>query len=126
MKKALILVDFENEWRDRDSDNYIEDISDVLGKTNELIDFCRKKGYKIIFIRHIEKGSQKEFAEGSDNIEIMDSLHKKEGDTTIKKYRISPFYPTNLESELKGIKELVVCGILINLCVRSLVQDAYD
>ena len=30
------------------------------------------------------------------------------------------------EKELKGIKEIVICGILTNLCVRSLAQEAYD
>ena len=31
-----------------------------------------------------------------------------------------------LEKELKGISGIVICGILTNLCVRSLAQDAYD
>jgi len=44
----------------------------------------------------------------------------------ITKYKISPFYRTTLQQELTGIKEIVVAGILANLCVRSLVQDAYD
>ncbi len=125
-KKALILVDFENEWIDKNSDYYAGDISDVVAKTNKLIDKCRKDGYKIIFTTHIEKDSNNAFAKNSKKVDIIKSLNKKEGDVLITKYKISPFYKTNLEAELKGIKQIIVAGILTNLCVRSLVQDAYD
>jgi len=126
MKKALILVDFENEWIDKDSDNFVGDISGTIKRTNELIDFCRTKGFKIIFTTHIEKGSKEEFVEGSESVKIIPALHRKESDILILKNKVSPFYKTNLENELKGIKEIVTTGILTNLCVRSLVQDAYD
>ena len=104
MNKTLILVDLENQWSDKDSDYFVGDISEIIEKTNELIDFCRKENYKIIFIRHVEKDSDK----------------------VITKYKISSFYKTNLEKELEGIKEIVICGILTNLCVRSLIEEAYD
>ncbi len=124
--KALILVDFENEWISKDSDYFVGDISNVLKKTNKLIDHCRKNNYKIIFTTHIEKNSKIAFSKNSKNVEIISELHKIDSDLLIKKNKISPFYKTNLEKELRGIKEIVVCGILTNLCVRSLAQDAYD
>ena len=124
--KALILVDFENEWTDKSSDYFVGDVSDLIGKTNKLLDFCRKNNYKIIFTTHIEKDSNEAFAENSKNVEIIDEINKQDSDVLIKKNKISPFYKTNLEKELKGIDEIVICGILTNLCVRSLAQDAYD
>jgi nicotinamidase-related amidase len=42
------------------------------------------------------------------------------------KHKISPFFKTTLENELEGITEIFISGILTNLCVRSLAQDAYD
>lgn len=125
-KKALILVDFENEWINKNSEYFVGDISDVIVKTNKLIDYCRKNDYKIIFTRHVEKNSDKEFSANSTNVEIIKDLHQKDSDTIIIKNKISPFYQTNLEKELEGISEIVICGILTNLCVRSLVSDAYD
>lgn len=125
-KKALILVDLENEWVDPRSEYYVGDLSRLVRKTNQLIEVCRKKKYKIIFTRHIEKGSQEAFAGGSKNVELMEKIDRKPSDTLITKYKISPFYKTRLERELKGIREIFVAGILTNLCVRSLVQDAYD
>jgi nicotinamidase-related amidase len=124
--KALILVDFENEWMDPRSEYYVSDLSQVLDNTNRLIDHCRPLGYKIIFTTHIEKGSAGPFAGNTKNVEIISSMHKKSPDMLIRKFKISPFYKTDLEKELKGVDEIVVAGILTNLCVRSLVQDAYD
>jgi nicotinamidase-related amidase len=126
MKKALILVDFENEWLDKHSDYFVGNISSVIRNTNRLIDSCRRKGYKIIFTTHVEKGSDSAFAPGSKNVKIIPQLHKKPTDVLITKHKISPFYKTQLEKQLKGVKRIVVAGILTNLCVRSLVQDAYD
>ena len=105
---------------------YVGNISSIIKKTNDLIDYCRSKKYKIIFTRHIEKGSNCEFALNSKNSEIISKLHIKESDIVIKKNKINPFYKTNLEEELKGIKKIITCGILTNLCVRSLVECAYD
>jgi len=124
--KALILIDFENEWTDKSSDYFVGDVSDLIKKANKLIDFCRKNSYKIIFTTHVEKDSDSAFAPNSKNVEIIKELHKQNSDVLITKNKISPFYQTNLDKHLEGIDEIVICGILTNLCVRSLAQDAYD
>ena len=124
--KALILVDFEKEWTDKSSDYFVGDVSELIEKTNKLIDFCRKNNYKIIFTTHIEKDSDEAFAENSENVEIIDEIHKKNSDVLIMKNKISPFFKTDLDKHLEGKDEIVICGILTNLCVRSLAQDAYD
>jgi len=107
----------------------VGDISEKIKKLNLLIKHCRTKNIPIIFTTHIETDSEKEFKQGTKNVELIDEINfNKEKDFLIKKNKISPFYNTELEKKLKelGITELVVTGILINLCVRSLVSDAYD
>lgn len=98
---ALIVTDFEKEWIKEDSDYFVGDISDVIEKTNKLIDFCRKNGYRIIFTSHIEEDSDEEFAPDSENVEIVDEIDKKQSDVLIRKNRISPFFRTELESYLQ-------------------------
>jgi len=124
--KALLIVDWEKEWTDAKSDYFVGDLASATKKLNKLIAFCRAGGYKIIFIKHIERGSDDAFIENSSNIEFIDGLDIKKSDTIITKYKISPFFKTNLDAKLKGIRKVVVAGILTNLCVRSTVQDAYD
>ncbi|MGD9276395.1 MAG: isochorismatase family cysteine hydrolase [Candidatus Pacearchaeota archaeon] len=124
--KALVLIDFENEWIDKDSEYFVGDISEVINRTNKLIDFCRKENYKIIFSRHIEKDSEEAFMKGGRNVELINEIKNDEDDVIITKNKISLFFKTNMEEELSGIKEVVVCGILTNLCVRSFVEEAYD
>ncbi len=126
MDTALVLVDLENEWLDKDSPYFAKDLKGMIPRVNSLISFCRKRGDKIIFITHIEKGSKTVFAEDSPNTRIISDVNYNSEDVLIKKYKISPFYNTSLEEELKGIKRVVVAGILTNLCVRSMVSDAYD
>ena len=128
MSKALIVVDPEKEWITEDSDYYVGDISDVIARVDGLLAYCREHGYKIIFIRHIEKDTTPDeaFAEGSERVEFISDIDFHDDDTLIEKYHISPFYETGLEDELDGIDEIICCGILINLCVRSLIHDAYD
>ncbi|PIN76229.1 hypothetical protein COV18_00320 [Candidatus Woesearchaeota archaeon CG10_big_fil_rev_8_21_14_0_10_37_12] len=124
--KSLILVDFEKEWTDKSSDYFVGDVSELIEKTNKLIGYCRKNDYKIIFTTHIEKDSDEAFAENSENVEIIDEINKQDSDVLIKKNKISPFFKTDLDKHLEGIDEIVIAGILTNLCVRSLAQDAYD
>jgi nicotinamidase-related amidase len=126
MKKALILVDLQKEWALEDSDYFLGDISKLIEKTNKVLEKCRNEGYKIIFTKHIEKYSEKEFAKDSEGVEIIKEIEIKDSDIILKKNKISSFYKTDLDKQLEGIEEIIVCGILTNLCVRSLIQDAYD
>lgn len=126
MVKALVVIDMQNEWITEDSDYYVGDISKAIEKTNSLIDTCREQDYKIIFTRHVEEESDNVFAENHKRSALMNNLHREQSDVVITKYRISPFYKTSLENELEGFEEVVVCGILTNLCVRSFIEGAYD
>jgi ureidoacrylate peracid hydrolase len=124
--KALILVDFENEWIDPKSEYFVGDISEVINSTNRLISWARINQLKLIFTIHEEVGSEGAFIPNSFNTQLIEKLNISNSDIVIKKNKISPFYKTDLEKELQGIGSILVGGILTNLCVRSLVADAYD
>jgi nicotinamidase-related amidase len=129
MTKVLIIVDYENEWIDKNSKYYVGDISEKINKLNKLIKFCREKSIPIIFTTHIEPESKTAFAENTERVEIIKDVDFQSGkDILIKKNKISPFFKTELEERLKELNadELIITGILTNLCVRSCISDAYD
>lgn len=128
MRKALILVDYQNEWRDRKSEYYLGNLRTCIAAAKRIAEEARRKGITVIYTRHIEPSPTKAFKRGSRNSEIVGELSPGRSDFVITKSRISPFYRTRLEALLKrrGIKSIAVAGIMTNLCVRSTVSDAYD
>ena len=103
---ALVLIDFQQEWTNPQSEYYVGDIQEVIAKVNYLIEHCRTRGYKIIFTKHRETESLGYFG---PETKFIPSLNMGDEDTIIIKNKISPFYNTSLEKELQGIKHVIVC-----------------
>jgi nicotinamidase-related amidase len=120
---ALVLIDYQTEWRDPESEFYVGDLVEIIDKVNFLIDFCKARGYKIILTKHVESESPDHFG---PTTQLIPELKLAEADVIVVKKKISPFYQTELDQELEGTTKVVVCGILTNLCVRSFIQEAYD
>jgi nicotinamidase-related amidase len=79
----------------------------MVEKTNYLIAYAREMGYKIIFINHHE--AERAFALDNPLSDFIPELNVDKNDTVINKFKVSSFYNTKLESELVGIRNLVVC-----------------
>lgn len=121
--QALVLIDFQNEWINPDSEYYVNDLSDLLSKTNSLVSFARSNGFKIIWTRHVEERGDAFTGENSFLISELDVL---DSDVVVVKHKISPFYNTDMNDQLRDVDTVIICGILTNLCVRSMASDAYD
>lgn len=120
---ALVLIDLQSEWTEKESEFYVGETQELVAKINYLIEYCRAREYKIIFTKHREIDSLDAFGPES---QLIPTLKVEDHDTILIKNKISPFYNTSLEKELEGMKHVITCGILTNLCVRSFVEDAYD
>jgi nicotinamidase-related amidase len=99
-------------------------VDSLIERAAYLLQYAREMGYKIIFVKHQE--GEGAFSPEQPSSQLIEDLHPQEEDTLITKYKISSFYETNLEEELKGVKNIVVAGIPTNLCVRMFVEEAYD
>lgn len=64
---------------------------------------------------------------GSWGVEVIDELKPRESDFRLYKHRYSAFFQTPLDLMLKDMMcdQLVVFGIVTNICVRSTVHDAF-
>ena len=58
---ALVLIDFQSEWINPESEYYVGDIQEVIAKVQYLIDHCRTRDYKIIRTQHREIDSLDNF-----------------------------------------------------------------
>ena len=65
--------------------------------------------------------------EGSPESEVHPELTPQDGEKEILKHRYSAFYNTDLETILRCLKieDLVITGIMTNMCCESTARDAY-
>ena len=121
---ALVVINMQNARIEKNSEYFLWNLDTMVEKTNYLIAYAREMGYKIIFINHHE--ADWAFALDNPLSDFIPELNVDKNDTVINKFKVSSFYNTKLESELVGIRNLVVCWALTNLCVRMFVEEAYD
>ncbi|MBN9010859.1 MAG: cysteine hydrolase [Rhizobiales bacterium] len=65
--------------------------------------------------------------EGTWGVEIIDDLGARDDEIHVIKHRYSGFFQTDLDVTLKDmlVDQLVVFGVVTNICVRSTVHDAF-
>jgi nicotinamidase-related amidase len=65
--------------------------------------------------------------EGSAESEIHPELSPRENEKVVLKHRYSAFYNTDLETIIRCLKieDLVIAGVMTNLCCESTARDAY-
>jgi len=65
--------------------------------------------------------------ENSKESEVADEIAPLENEKIIFKHRYSSFYNTDLETILRCLKieDIVICGIMTNMCCESTARDAY-
>lgn len=96
MSKALVIIDWQNEWTNPTSEYYIgSDLAAETSKTNELIDLARNNGCKIVFVKHHENEGDA-FRDSSGGTDLVKNLDARETDVKIDKSRISAFYNTDI------------------------------
>jgi len=127
MKKALIIIDMQNDYFENGSMELVG-INKALTQTNKLIKYARKKEYKIYLVQHF---STKEGATFFVPNTIGVELHKNldiQNDMIIKKNYPNSFRDTILQNELEkeNINELIICGAMTHMCIDTTVRAGFD
>ena len=150
-KTALLVIDLINEIIDEKGalgpHGYCDFIkkNESLEKINQLIDFCNASDFAIpIYVRVEFSEDYREqlknspifkdagkfglFKKNTWSTQFHSNLHIKDTDIVISKYRVSPFYGTNLKLILDDLKidELLICGVSTQLAIESTVREAHD
>ena len=142
---ALIVIDAQNDflhpegWYAAQGVD-IEHMRRSIGPIRQLVAACREYTVPVIWTRHgfrdVQDGgwlvSMRPFLrdgglrEGTWGYEILDGLGAREDDRYVAKNRLSAFFQTNLELQLRalGAQTLLVTGVLTNQCVAATGKDA--
>jgi len=130
--RAILVIDMLNDFlygklKCESCQNIIEDVK-------KLIEAGRGKGTPVIYLCDSHLENDKEFekwpphaVEGTEGAEVIEELKPGENDFIVRKRRYSGFFQTGLDELLKKlkVKELVLAGILTNVCVQNTAADAF-
>ncbi len=141
---ALIVVDMQNMWVDPRGTRYLPSSEDIIPKIQDLLQVCRSSDVPVIYLYTTKRKDLADvgvFAdlkpvthhtddpwtniEGAPGAQFCDSVKPEPDEITIKKFRYSGFYGTNLENVLRrlGRDVIAVTGVATNVCCDSTARD---
>ncbi len=123
MCRALLVIDVQRAIFEGKDPVYRAE--ELLVKINALIAKFRAASLPIIFIRHESSGLYKQ---NTDGWQFHPGLDYRDEDMVIPKRKGNSFLGTDLDVRLKemGVQELVVCGLLSQLCVQRTLLGALE
>ncbi len=135
---ALMIIDMQKFFLDPQSPTFTEGGPPIIPNLRKLIDAFKTNGRPVIYTRHVHRADGSDAGimgwwwqgmciEGTPESEIHDDIAPETDDITIFKHRYDSFYNTDLETILRGagIDELVIGGIMTNMCCESTARGAY-
>jgi nicotinamidase-related amidase len=137
-KAALLVIDMQDFFLNPDSPTYVDGGPAIIHKIVEIINVFRRAKRPVIFTRHVHHPDGLDAGimgwwwegmciEGSPESEIHRDLRPLPREKVILKRRYSAFFNTDLEIVLRCLnaEDLVVSGIMTNMCCESTARDAY-
>ncbi|HAL16481.1 MAG TPA: hypothetical protein DCP32_06925 [Anaerolineaceae bacterium] len=137
-KAALLVIDMQYFFLDPASPSYTCGGPAILPKLQKVIHAFRQANRPVIYTRHVHHPDHLDAGimawwwegmckEGTPESEIHQDIAPRPNEKVIFKHRYSAFYNTDLETVLRSLKveELVVAGIMTNMCCESTARDAY-
>jgi nicotinamidase-related amidase len=130
---AVVVVDMQNGFCHPDGSLYAPGSEAAIEGVAKLLDAARAAGANVVFTRDVHPPEQfedahyyDEFArwgehvvEGTWETEIVEELSVEPDDHVVVKHTYDAFYQTELEGWLDahGVRDLLLCGTLANVCV---------
>jgi isochorismate hydrolase len=127
---ALLVIDMQNFFRRM--------ARPILKNLLPVIDACRQKDVPIVFTQHGHTNPPADggvlaqwwgevILHGTTDWKFLPEIEIESKDKILPKKRYSAFYETDLGSflESKGIRDLVISGVMTNLCCETTARDAF-
>jgi nicotinamidase-related amidase len=135
---ALLVIDMQRFFLDAASPTFTCGGLAIVPALKRLIAAFRQAGRPVVFTRHVHHSNDLDSGimgwwwegkclEGSPESEMHFELAPLPSEKVIFKHRYSAFYNTDLETVLRclNVRDLVISGIMTNLCCESTARDAY-
>jgi len=131
--KAVLIIDMLKDFIEEDAPLKVEGVKNIIDNINDVANTARNNDDLVIYIcdRHRKEDSEfeifpKHCVKGSEGSKIVERLNISSEDIFIYKRRFSAFFGTDLDLTLReyDIDELIVMGILTNICILYTVADA--
>jgi nicotinamidase-related amidase len=131
--KAVLVIDMLNDFVK--GELKCERASSIISPLEKLVKEARGRGIPVIYCNDVHlKGIDRELLlwgdhalAGTEGAGVIEELKPAAGDYVVPKRRYSGFFQTDLHLLLDELEvdTLIVTGLLVNICVRHTVADAY-
>lgn len=128
MKKALLLVDIQNDYF-KNGKSELKNTEVAADKSAKILEHFRNNRELVIYIQHINTRTNATFfLPDTSGCEIHESVKPKENEKIIIKHMPNSFYDTELKEYLdqNSIEELIICGMMSHMCIDTTVRAAKD
>ncbi|MDX0407789.1 isochorismatase family protein [Sinorhizobium medicae] len=136
-KTAVIVVDMINEFCKPGGRMVLPGYEALMPAQKALVAAARSNGVPVIWVVDSHRKNMRRdrewvkrtphCVENTWATQVIDDLEPQETDITVVKHRYSAFFQTDLDLVLKDmlIGQIVVFGVVTNICVRSTVHDGF-
>lgn len=130
---ALIVVDMQNDFCTPEGSLFIAEAPETFDAIKRLLDLAREHSMPVFYTQDWHSPSDIEFeiwgphaVAGTWGAEIVEPLKPQNGEHIVRKVRYDAFYGTHLDHMLRiqGIKSLIICGTVANICVHYTAASA--
>ena len=149
MNRALLVVDMQNGFCHPEGSFAriglgLEGADTAVRNAAVAIGQARQAGLPVVYTRHLYRPGRADegralkqnsaalagvngLAAGTWDADVVDELGCRPGDLIVDKVRFDAFQWTSLEPLLHGlgVAELVVCGVVTNICVETTIRSAF-
>ncbi|HEY5222505.1 MAG TPA: isochorismatase family protein [Microbacteriaceae bacterium] len=126
MKRALIVIDVQNEYVTGGLKICFPDLSVSLPNFDVAMDVAADGAIPLVVVTHIEDAALPLFARGSSGAALHEPVASRTPDHTIEKHDVSAFVDTDLEQWLRKeqIDTVTICGYMTQHCCEGTARDA--
>ena len=137
-RSALLVIDMQRFFLNPTSPTFTCGGLAIIPSLKRLIQAFRDANRPVIYTRHVHHPDKIDAGimgwwwegmciEGSEESEVHGDIEPLPAEKQVLKHRYSAFYDTDLETVLRCLKveDLVISGIMTNLCCESTARDAY-